>query len=113
MTLRTKDVESAGLSNLGSFDLARGNHLGFKLGQVGLALFGLKVNAFGSRLANSETCRITAQQDVHASTRHIRGHGHCAGSPRLGDNLGLAEMLLGVKHLVGNSPLLKKAAELL
>jgi hypothetical protein len=41
-----------------------------------------------------------AEHDVGAAARHVGGDGDRAGPPRLGDDLGLARVLLGVQHLV-------------
>ena len=44
--------------------------------------------------------RVAAQEDVDATASHVGGDGHGAGPARLGDDGGLALVVLGVEHLV-------------
>ena len=54
---------------------------------------------------------IAAQHDVRAAAGHVGGNGDHAGAPRLGHDLSLLGVLLGVEHLVGEIRLLKQVAE--
>jgi hypothetical protein len=43
---------------------------------------------------------VAAEHDVGAAAGHVGGDGDHAGAAGLGDDLGLARVLLGVEHLV-------------
>ncbi|MBA7653165.1 hypothetical protein ES703_61008 [subsurface metagenome] len=47
--------------------------------------------------------RASSQYNVNASPSHIGGNGYCPRLPRLGDDVSLFFMLLGIKHLMWNS----------
>jgi len=55
----------------------------------------------------------TAQHDICAAARHVGGHGDRIEAARLGDDGGLVLVVLGVKHLVRDSPLLQALAQVL
>ena len=54
---------------------------------------------------------IAAEDDVGAAAGHVRGDGHGAQPAGLGDDLGLALVVLGVEDLVGDAPLLQQAGD--
>ena len=53
---------------------------------------------------------IAAEDDVGAAAGHVRGDGHGALAAGLGDDLGLALVVLGVEHLVLDAALVEQAA---
>ena len=54
---------------------------------------------------------IAAEDDVGAAAGHVRGDGHGAQPAGLGDDLGLALVVLGVEDVVGDAPLLQQARD--
>lgn len=52
------------------------------------------------QLGGYEGLGIAAEHDVGAAARHVGGHGDGALAARLGHDLGLALVVLGVEHLV-------------
>ena len=57
--------------------------------------------------------QITAQHNVSAASRHIGGDGHDPRPARLGNNLCLLLVILGIEHLMLNILLLKSLGQLL
>ena len=72
---------------------------------------GSRPSAARSRLG--EALGVAAEDDVDAAAGHVRGDGDGVQPAGLGDDVGLAEVLLRVEHLVGDAPLLEQAGELL
>jgi hypothetical protein len=56
---------------------------------------------------------VAAEEDVGAPARHVRGDGDGLLAPRLGDDLRLALVILGVEDLMGNAALLEEPREML
>ena len=54
---------------------------------------------------------VAAEDDVGAAAGHVRGDGHGALAAGLGDDLGLALVVLGVEHLVLDAALVEQAGE--
>ena len=54
---------------------------------------------------------IAAEDDVGSAAGHVRGDGHGAQAAGLGDDLGLALVMLGVENLVRNAPLFQQAGD--
>ena len=54
---------------------------------------------------------IAAEDDVGSAAGHVRGDGHRAQAARLGDDFGLALVMLGVEHLVLDAPLFQQARD--
>ena len=52
---------------------------------------------------------VTAQHNVRAPAGHIGGDGDHAGTTRLGNDVGLFGVLLGIEHLVRQLGLLQQA----
>ena len=74
---------------------------------------GPRLEALAAHLAGGHRLGVAAEDDVDASARHVRRDGDRAGSPRLGDDLGLSEVLLRVQHLVGHAALVEEPREVL
>ena len=81
------------------------------LGQLRRTLVGLEVDAAGHDLVAGQQLGVAAQDDVHASAGHVGGHGHRAEPARLGDHLGLTEVLLRVQDLVLHPALVQQPAQ--
>ena len=64
-------------------------------------------------VALGEALGVAAEEDVDAAARHVGGDGDGVEPAGLGDDLGLAEVLLGVEHLVRHAALLEQPGELL
>ncbi len=60
-----------------------------------------------------EHLRIAAETDVRTAAGHVGGDGHRTGAARLGHDVGLALVVLGVQGLVRDAALVQKARELL
>ena len=58
-----------------------------------------------------EEVGVAPEQDVGAPACHVGGDGHRAQAARLGHNLGLPLVLLGVEHVVGDAPALQPGRE--
>ena len=56
---------------------------------------------------------VAAEQDVGAAAGHVRGDGDGADTAGLGDDVGLALMVLGVERLVLDAALVEQAREAL
>ena len=54
---------------------------------------------------------IAAEDDVGTAAGHVRGDGHRVLAPGLGDDLGLALVMLGVEHFVLDAPLVEQAGD--
>ncbi len=115
------EVDAAGLVPLGAEDV-QAAHLGHvaALGLHLLALLDLvdqgvpflrrHVEPRGIlllKLGPGHRLGIAAEDDVGAAAGHVRGDGHGALAAGLGDDLGLALVMLGVEHLVLHAPLVE------
>ena len=58
---------------------------------------------FGSEVALSETFSIASEEDIDASTGHVRRHRDRTESPGLGDNVGFTKMQFRVEYLVSDA----------
>ena len=52
-----------------------------------------------------EPLGVATEDHVDTTTRHVRRHGYRVQRARLGDDLGLAEVLFRVQDLVGDAGL--------
>ena len=68
-----------------------------------------RVETFGSYVAKGQSLGVSAEQDVDAPAGHVGGHRDGSEPSGLGDDLGLASVLLGVEHLVGDASLVEQA----
>ena len=50
---------------------------------------------------------VAAEHDVRASASHVGGDRHCSLAARLGDDRGLALVVLGIEDLVAHATLLE------
>lgn len=57
--------------------------------------------------------RVAAEHDVGATAGHVRRDGHRAQAPGLGDDRGLAGVLLGVEHLVADPAATQQVGQVL
>ncbi len=73
---------------------------------------GVEALGHGAR-GSGEALGVAAEEDVDAATGHVGGDGDAAEAPGLGDDLGLAGVLLGVEDLVGDAPLVEQPGQLL
>ena len=74
----------------------------------GVHLFGRHVKlgrVFGLQLRPGHRFRIAAEDDVGAAAGHVRGDGHGALAAGLGDDLGLALVVLGIEYLMRDAAL--------
>ena len=51
---------------------------------------------------------IAPEHNIRTPACHVGGNGDHAGSPRLGDNLGLLLVILGIQHFMFDALLLKR-----
>ncbi|GIX27593.1 MAG: hypothetical protein KatS3mg123_1474 [Burkholderiales bacterium] len=94
----------------------RRNHLVVELLPLGLhcgdaLLLGRLVQGLVGQDAVDLRVRVAPQHDVGAAARHVGGDGDHLGPPRLGHDLRLPGVLLGVEHLVGHALLLEQSRE--
>ena len=75
--------------------------------QEGLALLRVRIEFLPCQITLGQALGVTTEDDVHASTGHVGGHGHPAEPTGLCHHLGLTGVLLGVEHLVSDAPLFK------
>jgi hypothetical protein len=54
-----------------------------------------------------------SEYDVHAAAGHVRGHRYLSDPPRLGDDLTLPLVVLGVQELMGDALPVQEPGELL
>ena len=64
-------------------------------------------------LLTSQALGVATEQDVDATTGHVRGDGDGARPAGLGDDHGLTRVLLGVEDLVVDTPLAQLAGQVL
>ncbi len=84
------------------------------LGQRGGARVGGRGGGIDALLAQDllgQEVGVAAEQDVGAATGHVGGDGHRALAPGLGDDLGLALVVLGVQDLVADAALLEQRGQ--
>ena len=113
VALGAEHVQPAEVEHRLALGVGGGPVLGGELGQPLGALGGGVVEALGPQVAAGQALGISAQQDVDAPASHVGGHRHRGEPARLGDDLGLAVVLLGVEHLVGYALLVEQARQLL
>ena len=65
--------------------------------------------AFLQHLRSRHTFGIATQQDVDATTGHVRGHRYRPDASRLGHDRSFPRVLFGVQHLVLHTALLQLA----
>ncbi len=78
-----------------------------------VALVQRRVEAAGAQDVVGEHVGVAAQQDVGAAAGHVGGDGDGPHASGLGDDVGLALVVLGVQGLVPDAALVKQARELL
>ena len=69
-----------------------------------------RVGYLSCKLGPGHRFGIAAQDDVGAAAGHVRGDGHGALAAGLGDDFGLALVMLGVEHFVRNAAPLEHAS---
>ena len=127
-------VDAARLVALGAEDVeaARGDHLVVLLGGLHLELRGAPGQArpldlagleglvgspsmagvgLGADLVLGHHLRVAAEDDVGAAAGHVGGDGDRALAAGLGDDLGLALVVLGVQHVVRDAALLEQRGD--
>ena len=113
VALRAEHVQPSELQHLLALGVGRGPVLGGEFGQT-LGPFGRGfVEALAPQVAPGQALGVATQEDVDAAPGHVGGHGHRSEPSRLGHDLGLAMVLLGVQHLVGDALLVEQAGQLL
>ena len=81
-------------------------------GRVPLLWRGLqRVHALGPQRLLGQVLHVAAEHDVDAAPGHVGGHGDRAEPARLGDDVGLALVVLGVEDLGLDPPLLQQAVD--
>ena len=73
----------------------------------------LETDALLLQVGLDQTVRVAAEQNVHATARHVGGDGDRARPSRLGDHPRLTLVLLGVQHLVGHASALQQLVKVL
>ena len=91
--------------------LGEGLPLGAGLLVGPVVLFRADCETFSGGVTYREPFVVTTENDVDASTGHVRGHGDGALSTGLGDDLRFTEVLLRVQDLVVDAGLREFAAE--
>ena len=112
VTLGTNDAQAAGGKHVVVLD--RAHLLGAGHGLDALLARGLlKVNAVLAQQVQRDKLGVAAQQDVGTTTGHVGCDGNGALAAGLRDDLCLALVELGVKHVVLDAALIQNARELL
>ena len=118
-------VDTAGLMALGADDgQAAGGKHALALGLASLLGLGVKLlELLGRHVLHGQALvlqalahqlvGVAAQQDVGTTTGHVGGDGHGAVASGLGNDVGLAFMVLGVEDLVCDAALGKGGGQLL
>ena len=118
-------VDTAGLVALGADDgQAAGGKHALALGLASLLGLGVKLlELLGRHILHGQTLvlqalahqlvGVAAQQDVGTTTGHVSSDGHGAVASGLGNDVGLAFMVLGVEDLVCDAALGKGGGQLL
>ena len=109
--LAAEDVEAAELAHLLPLGPAARQDRRLALFELGRAFLGVEVHALGGQLVLGQQLRVAAQDDVDAPTGHVGGDRHRAAAAGLRDDLGLAEVLLGVEDVVLHAALVEQARE--
>ena len=113
------EVDAAGLVPLAAqhVQAAHGGHFAalglhllalFDLVDQGVHFLGRHVQfrgIFRLELGPGHGLGIAAEDDVGAAAGHVRGDGHGPFAPGLGDDFGLALVMLGIQHLVRHAAL--------
>src|SRR5579871_3304489 len=99
--LGAQDMQAAGLQHL----LALGQALRAVLFDGGAEL--LVVGVARAGFGRGHELGIAAEHDVGAAARHVGRDGHRAEAPGLGDDLGLALVVLGIEHGMPDAGLLE------
>ena len=85
-----------------------------ELGSVELvALVGVEVQALGTNLVASQALGIASENDVDATTCHVRGDGDRVQPPSLGDDHSLLGVVLCVQHVMWDALFVEKHGKLL
>ena len=113
VALGAEHVQPAQLQHLLALGVGGGLVLGGELGEALRPLGVGLLKALGPQVAPGQALGVAAQQDVDAPPGHVGGHRHRAQPACLGDDLGLAVVLLGVEHLMGYALLVEQARQLL
>ena len=114
MTLGADDAQAAGSTNL--LLLLGANLLGLSQGLGALlvgGVLGSGVDAVVAQDVERQEVGVAAQQDVGTTTGHVRGDGDGTQTTGLGDDGGLALVVLGVEDLVLDAAAGQKTRELL
>ena len=72
-----------------------------------------RVETLGGESCDRHELGVSAEHDVGTATGHVRGNGDRAETTRLGDDGGLARVVLGVQHLVTNTTLREQFRQVL
>ena len=84
-----------------------------RLGKAGSLCNQLIAELHPLHLCLGQELGVTAQHNIRTTTGHIGGDGHCAEFTGLGNNLCLALVVLGVKHIVLDMLFLQQLGQLL
>ena len=95
MALGSEDVQTPRLQDRGAFLFAKLHHFLMDLP----VLLGIGV----LDLVPGEKDRVSPQDDIGPSSRHVGRHGHSAGPPRLGHNISFTFVVLGVENVVADA----------
>ena len=118
-------VDTAGLMALGADNgQAAGGKHALALGLAGLLCLGVKLlellgrhvlhgQALVLKALAHQLVGVAAQQDVGTTTGHVSSDGHGAVASGLGNDVGLALVMLGVENLVRDAALGKGGGQLL
>ncbi len=102
VALGTQDVETTQFQHLFAVLFADLFCPGQSLGPLLLRDRG-QIHSLATQVLPRQALRIAPQLDVHAAASHVSGNGHSAGAASLGDEKRLLLVILGVKHLVGDT----------
>ena len=103
--LGAEDVQAAGREH----QLALRRALGGELFQRGLVAGIHRV--LGARFGGGHQLGVAAQHDIGAAARHIGGNRDCLVASGLRDDFGLALVVLGVQHMMGNAGLAQQGRD--
>ncbi len=111
MAFRAEHVEAAQLADLVPLHLALVPVLEHQVGEARLSFLGLGIEPRDSDLLSGQQLGIPAEQDVHAAAGHVGGHRDGVQPPRLGHDLGLPGVLLGVEDVVRDPAAFEQARQ--
>ena len=111
VALAAEHVEPAELAHLFAFGPAARLHGGLAALQLRHSLVAVDVDTLGRQLVLGQQLGIAPEDDVDAAAGHVGGHRDRTAPPRLGHDLGLTEVLLGVQHVVRHPSLLEQARQ--